>query len=91
MVGDPVIELLGCLQLADSAFPSGLYTLSHGLEGYAEAGRVDASTLAALLDGLLRHSVGPADGTASALAHHGARSGTGTSLRPPIVVCTQRN
>ena len=26
------------LQLTDSAFPSGLYTLSHGLEGYAQAG-----------------------------------------------------
>ncbi|WP_430335251.1 urease accessory protein UreF [Rhodococcus sp. ACT016] len=75
MAGGRVIELLGCLQLADSAFPSGLYTLSHGLEGYAEARRVDGQTLTALLADLLRHSVGPADGVASALAHRGALSG----------------
>ncbi|MGW4815246.1 urease accessory protein, partial [Kitasatospora cineracea] len=29
--------LLVSLQLTDSAFPSGFYTLSHGLEGYAQA------------------------------------------------------
>ena len=75
MARDRVIELLGCLQLADSAFPSGLYTLSHGLEGYAQAGRVDQQTLAALLADLLRNAVGPTDATASALAHRGARSG----------------
>lgn len=75
MARDGLIELLGCLQIADSAFPSGLYTLSHGLEGYAEAGRADERTLAPLLADLLRHTVGPTDGIAAAVAHRSARSG----------------
>ncbi|MCK2140898.1 urease accessory protein, partial [Streptomyces sp. WAC00276] len=31
-------HLLTSLQLTDSAFPSGFYTLSHSLEGFAQAG-----------------------------------------------------
>ena len=31
-------SLLASLQLADSAFPSGRYTLSHGLESFAQSG-----------------------------------------------------
>ncbi|GAA1935513.1 urease accessory protein UreF [Kitasatospora viridis] len=65
-------SLLVSLQLTDSAFPSGLYTLSHGLEGYLQAKRVDQHTMPALLADLLRHSVGPADATALALAHRAA-------------------
>ncbi|WP_395297912.1 urease accessory protein UreF [Kitasatospora hibisci] len=64
--------LLVCLQLTDSAFPSGLYTLSHGLEGFAQARAVDQEGLPGLLADLLRHSVGPADATALALAHRAA-------------------
>ena len=59
---------LGCLQLADSFFPSGGYTLSHGLEAYAEAGLLDADALTAIADGLIRHAVGPSDGVALAVA-----------------------
>ncbi|WP_246212574.1 urease accessory protein UreF [Streptomyces abyssomicinicus] len=65
-------RLLVSLQLTDSAFPSGFYTLSHGLEGFAQAGAVDAGSLPALLHDLLRHGVGPADATALALAHRAA-------------------
>ncbi|MYW03632.1 urease accessory UreF family protein [Streptomyces sp. SID3343] len=60
------------LQLTDSAFPSGFYTLSHGLEGFAQAGTVEQDTLAALLADLLRHGIGPGDATALALAHRAA-------------------
>ena len=67
--------LLVSLQLADSAFPSGFYTLSHGLEGYAQAHAIDSAHLSELLDDLLRHSVGPSGGTALAIAHQGASSG----------------
>lgn len=71
--GTPTLDsLLVSLQLTDSAFPSGLYTLSHGLEGYAQAKQVGADTMPALLADLLRHSVGPADATALALAHRAA-------------------
>lgn len=62
---------LTAMQLADSAFPSGMYTLSHGLEGFTQAKAVDARTLPRLLDDLLVHSVGPGDLTAFALAHRG--------------------
>ncbi|MYW01109.1 urease accessory UreF family protein [Streptomyces sp. SID3343] len=63
------------MQLTDSAFPSGLYTLSHGLEGYAQARAVDRASLADLLTDLLRHGVGPADATALVLAHRAACTG----------------
>jgi urease accessory protein len=69
---DGIGTLLVSLQLADSAFPSGFYTLSHGLEGYAQAGAVDPGTLPELLADLLRHSIGPADATALAITHRAA-------------------
>lgn len=67
--------LLVSLQLTDSAFPSGFYTLSHSLEGFAQAGAVDADSLPSLLEDLLLHAVGPADATALALAHRATRAG----------------
>jgi urease accessory protein len=60
------MNLLAQLQLADSAFPSGRYTLSHGLEAYAQAGPVDVG---ALLEDVLLHSAGPGDAAALALVH----------------------
>ncbi|MES9559548.1 urease accessory protein UreF [Streptomyces sp. NPDC086796] len=67
--------LLVGLQLTDSAFPSGFYTLSHSLEGFAQAGAVDRESLPPLLEDLLLHGVGPADATALALAHRATRAG----------------
>ncbi|MFE2866312.1 urease accessory protein UreF [Embleya sp. NPDC059259] len=67
--------LLVILQLTDSAFPSGFYTLSHSLEGFAQAKAVDPDSLPALLEDLLRHGVGPTDATALALAHRAAAAG----------------
>ncbi|CAM5706987.1 urease accessory protein UreF [Streptomyces hirsutus] len=68
-------HLLIGLQLTDSAFPSGFYTLSHSLEGFAQEGAVDRDSLPALLHDLLRHGVGPSDATALALAHRAAAAG----------------
>jgi urease accessory protein len=59
-------------QLADSAFPSGAYTLSHGLEGYAQERAIDSAAVPDLLRDMLLHAIGPADATALALAHRGA-------------------
>jgi urease accessory protein len=67
--------LLAGLQLADSAFPSGFYTLSHGLEGFAQARAAGPDDLPALLADLLRHSVGPADARAVVLAHRATTRG----------------
>lgn len=68
-------------QLADSAFPSGSYTLSHGLEGYAQDRAITAAEVPALLDDLLLHAIGPADATALALAHAGASVGDWALVR----------
>ena len=61
--------LLVSLQLTDSAFPSGFYTLSHSLEGFAQAKAVTAESMPELLVDLLRHTVGPSDAAALVLAH----------------------
>ncbi|TCC26843.1 urease accessory protein UreF [Kribbella speibonae] len=65
--------LLSVLQLSDSAFPSGRYTLSHGLETQAQSGRLtmpsDPAVLVVLLRDQVRLSVGPSDGVALACAH----------------------
>ena len=75
----PLHGYLSALQLADSAFPSGRYTLSYGLEAVAESGRVrgrDASeTLTTLLGDSLRSAVGPSDGVALACAHRAVGPG----------------
>ncbi|CAM2857282.1 urease accessory UreF family protein [Prescottella defluvii] len=76
-----VAALLVTLQLTDSAFPAGFYTLSHGLEGYAQSKSVTPETLPDLLVDLLRNSVGPSDATAVALAHAAVRERDPEQLR----------
>jgi urease accessory protein len=66
--------LLAQLQLTDSGFPSGLYTLSHGLEGHAQLGLVGAEGLRELVSDLVG-AVGTGDASALALAHRAAASG----------------
>ncbi|MBB1014787.1 urease accessory protein, partial [Dietzia schimae] len=65
--------LLLALQFTDSSFPSGMYTLSHGLEGLRQLGAVEggavkdgagARSVAEAVHGILRHSAGPAEATA---------------------------
>jgi urease accessory protein len=77
-------SLLSVLQLSDSAFPTGRYSLSHGLETHVESGllgpRPRASTLARLLGDAIRHGVGPADGVALACAHRGGGEGADLAL-----------
>ncbi|MDO4609213.1 urease accessory protein UreF [Corynebacterium sp.] len=72
---DGARALLTTLQWTDSAFPSGLYTLSHGLEGLMQAGWAGAESLEDVIASLLRHSVGPADTAATFLAHRAAEAG----------------
>ncbi|WP_244970901.1 urease accessory protein UreF [Gordonia jinghuaiqii] len=68
----PLGALLVSLQLTDSAFPSGMYTMSHGLEGFRQMGLVEGADLEELLTDLLVASVGPGDATAFARAHDAA-------------------
>lgn len=69
---DRLAAFLSSLQLADSFFPSGLYTLSHGLESYAQANLLNAESLPAIASELLRHSIGPTDASALALTWRAA-------------------
>lgn len=69
---EELVPFLGSLQLADAAFPSGLYTLSHGLEAYEQLGLIRGNDLAPWIRDLLRFAVGPADGVALANAHRAA-------------------
>ncbi len=63
--------LLAALQLGDSLFPSGGFTLSHGLETLAERGLVrDAASLETWIARSVRWQVGPSDGVAAAAAWH---------------------
>jgi urease accessory protein len=61
-----MLPFLQAMTYADSAYPSGRYTLSHGLEGLVQAGRADDVT--ALLLDHLRHTAAPGDGVATAAA-----------------------
>jgi urease accessory protein len=71
-----LLPFLGSLQLNDSAFPSGLYTLSHGLEAYAQAGLLRGrDALQALIADLLRGGVASADGVALVNAHRAVVDG----------------
>jgi urease accessory protein len=72
-------SLVTILQLNDSAFPSGRYTLSYGLEALVQTGHLiapaNASSLSALLSDTIRLGVAPSDGVALACAHRAAASG----------------
>jgi urease accessory protein len=69
---------LSALQLSDSGFPSGRYTLSYGLEALAQSGflamRETASTLLHLLHEAIQRGVAPSDGVALACAHRATGS-----------------
>lgn len=72
----PLSGFLSVLQLADSAFPSGRYTLSYGLETFAQTGRLatpaDPATLVRLLRDYVTLAVAPSEGVALACAHRGS-------------------
>jgi urease accessory protein len=60
---------LSALQLSDTFFPTGLYTLSHGFEAFVQAGLASKSDVEALLRDYLENVLGPADGVALSHAH----------------------
>jgi len=61
--------LLTALQLADGTFPSGRYTLSHGLESFIQLGHLnDPQDLRRLLEDYLTLVIGTTDAVATAAA-----------------------
>lgn len=63
------MEFLNALQVSDTFFPTGVYTLSHGLEAFIQAGLVSKAEVELLLRDYLENVLGPADGVALAQAH----------------------
>ncbi|MDQ4100643.1 MAG: urease accessory protein [Thermoproteota archaeon] len=62
------------LQLSDSFFPTGMYSMSNGLEAIFYGGKkMKAEELCELIATLLRHQIGPADCTALGNAFERAR------------------
>ena len=77
-------SLVSLLQLSDSAFPSGRYTLSYGLEALVQGGHLtvpaESSTLIALLGDSIRFGAAPSDGIALACAHRAAATDAGVDI-----------
>jgi urease accessory protein len=69
------LAFLRAVQLGDSFFPSGLYTLSHGLESFVQAGLVAPGDVEPLLLDYLEQVVGPGDAVALAHAHGATERG----------------
>jgi len=65
----PGIAFLSALQSSDTFFPTGLYTLSHGLESFVQANLVSKANLEDLLLDYLENVLGPADAVAVSHAH----------------------
>lgn len=83
-----MIPFLQAMTYADSAYPSGRYTLSHGLEALVQAGRVTGpeEVTAVLLDHL-RYTAAPGDGVATAVAAllGGGPAGSGGPDSPGVL------
>ena len=77
-------SLLSLLQLSDSAFPSGRYTLSYGLEALVQSGHLtvpsDSPLLSALLSDSIRFGASPSDGLGLACAHRAAGADGGIDV-----------
>ena len=80
--GDRELEQqLAFMQLADSFFPSGSYTLSHGLESLVQAGAIaTAEDVAMFLRLLLRNKVGSTDLVALSHAYRVSARADGQSV-----------
>lgn len=77
-------SFLSLLQLCDSAFPTGRYAHSYGLEAFAQFGLLERparpSALFDLLSANVRFSVAPSDGVALACAHRAVEASGATDL-----------
>jgi urease accessory protein len=75
---DPLMDVadLSMMQLSDSFFPTGMYSMSNGLEAIFYSGRkIKAEELRELVKTYLEYQIGPADCTALANAYeHAVRS-----------------
>lgn len=66
---------LAALQLADSFFPSGMFTQSHGLERFVERGLAGEGALEPLLHSYLLHAAAPGEALAARWVARAAGAG----------------
>jgi len=70
MLHSPIARKLALMQLADSFFPTGSFTLSHGLESLAQMGKVKSKgELQTFLELLLLYKIGTTDVVALIHSH----------------------
>ncbi|MGB3299521.1 MAG: urease accessory UreF family protein [Phormidesmis sp.] len=72
MIQPQIAQQLTLMQLSDSFFPTGSFTLSHGLESLVKTGKVQSTQdLQAFLQLLLRNKIGTTDLVAVLHSHRG--------------------
>jgi urease accessory protein len=72
---DQAHALFATLQLADSFFPTGMFTQSHGLESFVAAGAAGPAAIEALLHNYLLHVAAPGDALAARWAARAGHAG----------------
>ncbi len=82
MIQSQIAQQLALMQLADSFFPTGSFTLSHGLETLVQTGQIQSMPeLQIFLQLLLRNKVGVTDTVALIHGHRGSKNGNMESIR----------
>ncbi len=82
MIQSQIAQQLALMQLADSFFPTGSFTLSHGLETLVQTGQIQSMPeLQIFLQLLLRNKVGVTDTVALIHGHRGIRNGNMEAVR----------
>lgn len=81
-MADSLDQQLVLMQLADSFFPSGAYTLSHGLESLVQSGAVKTSDdVESFVRLLLCNKIGPMDLVAIAHTHRASQNNNMQTIR----------
>lgn len=82
MIPSQIAQQLALMQLSDSFFPTGSFTLSHGLETLVQTGKIQSvQELQIFLQLLLRNKVGTTDVVALMHSHRGSKNGDLETVR----------
>lgn len=82
MIQSQIAQQLALMQLSDSFFPTGSFTLSHGLESLVQTGKIQSvRELQIFLQLLLRNKVGVTDVVALIHGHRGSKNGNIEAIR----------
>ena len=82
MIQSEISQQLALMQLADSFFPTGSFTLSHGLETLVQTGKIQSvPELQTFLQLLLRNKVGVTDVVALIHGHRGIKNDNMKAVR----------